>query len=98
MAGQWTPGKWSADESGVYSNCGGGDIVCLSPNMELSLEYWPANQLLISAAPDLYKALADAPILSKYHGVGGFEVARFISDYEAWRTSARAALAKAGAL
>lgn len=54
-----------------------------------------ANARLIAAAPDLAEALGDAPVLSKYHGLHGFEVERFIADYESWRTRARAALAKA---
>ena len=55
-----------------------------------------ANARLIAAAPDLLEALDDAPIMSKYHGAG-FDAARFIADYEAWRVKARAALAKARA-
>ena len=31
---------------------------------------------------ELREVLADAPNLSKYHGVGGFEAERFIADYE----------------
>ena len=34
--------------------------------------------------------LNSAPILSKYHGVNGFELERFIADYTAWRTASRA--------
>ncbi len=41
----------------------------------------------------LRDALLDAPILSKYHGQGGFEQERFIADYEAW-ASRRASLVK----
>lgn len=54
-----------------------------------------ANAHLISAAPDLYAVCEDAPIVSKYHGQHGFELERFISDYEAWGVGARAALTKA---
>jgi hypothetical protein len=38
------------------------------------------------------EALTAAPILSKYHGRGGFDVERFITDYQAWKTLARSAL------
>lgn len=55
-----------------------------------------ADAILASdPAPSLYEALADAPILSKYHGQRGFEADRFIADYEAWKANARAALALA---
>lgn len=37
-------------------------------------------------------ALYDAPILSKYHGPNGFEVERFVTDYEAWSLKKRAAI------
>ena len=40
----------------------------------------------------LRAALETAPILSKYHGHHGFEVERFIKDYEAWSDSTRQAL------
>lgn len=36
----------------------------------------------------LRAALSDAPILSKYHGHHGFEVERFIVDYEVWKRRA----------
>jgi hypothetical protein len=36
----------------------------------------------------LTAAIKDAPILSKYHGHHGFEVERFITDYEAWKRRA----------
>jgi hypothetical protein len=59
--------------------------------------------LLISQAPataraldECREALTEAPILSKYHGYMGFEVERFIADYEAWTVKRRAALAKGG--
>jgi hypothetical protein len=31
-----------------------------------------------------------APVLSKYHGMQGFEVERFIVDYELWKKKCRA--------
>lgn len=54
-----------------------------------------ANARLITASPDLYRVATTAPILSKYHGMRGFEVMRFIADYEAWNITRRAALAVA---
>ncbi len=50
---------------------------------------------LIAAAPDLAAVADEAPIISKYHGTHGFDVERFIGDYEAWNVKRRAALAKA---
>lgn len=43
---------------------------------------------------DLVEALEAAPILSKYHGHQGFEVERFIKDYDTWGDVRRATLAK----
>jgi hypothetical protein len=37
-------------------------------------------------------ALTEAPIISKYHGVRGFEADRFIADYNTWSVTKRAAL------
>lgn len=39
------------------------------------------------------EALDDSPILSKYHGARGFDIERFVEDYEAWKLKARDALA-----
>ena len=36
----------------------------------------------------LTAVISDAPILSKYHGHHGFEVERFIADYETWKRRA----------
>lgn len=55
-----------------------------------------ANAALIAAAPDMAGVLDEAPVPSKYHGANGFEVDRFLADYEAWMGRRRAALAKAG--
>lgn len=38
------------------------------------------------------EALDDSPILSKYHGARGFDIERFVEDYEAWKLKARDAL------
>lgn len=54
-----------------------------------------ANAALTIAARDLLAALKEYPILSKYHGQHGFELERFISDYEAWTANARNVTAKA---
>lgn len=54
-----------------------------------------ANARLIAAAPDLLRELEAAPIPSQYHGERGFEVERFLADYERWMASRRAAIAKA---
>lgn len=50
---------------------------------------------LVAAAPDLYEVADEAPILSKYHGNQGFDLERFVVDYDAWSQKRRAALAKA---
>lgn len=52
-----------------------------------------ADALLIRSAPELYEALSDAPILSKYHGMNGFEEARFFADYDAFMAKRRSAIA-----
>ncbi len=49
----------------------------------------------LAAALKMREALAEAPIMSKYHGPHGFMTAIFMADYETWRVKARAALAKA---
>ena len=90
---KWTPGPWRHVSTlggwdGVKEDAGPSNICLLSFNN-------PANADLIAAAPELYEAVASAPILSKYHGQRGFDVERFIEDYEAWRVTCRAALAKA---
>jgi AcrR family transcriptional regulator len=43
----------------------------------------------------LRDVLDEAPILSKYHGMRGFEADRFITDYEAWRSLARVVMGRA---
>jgi hypothetical protein len=52
------------------------------------LERNRANGWRSQAATIREEAVADAPILSKYHGQRGFEVERFIADYEAWKLRA----------
>ena len=47
-----------------------------------------------AATPELMATLRDAPILSKYHGMHGFEIGLFIDDYTAWSERTRAAIAK----
>ena len=42
---------------------------------------------------ELAMVAAEAPNLSRYHGARGFELERFIVDYEAWAATKRAALA-----
>lgn len=54
-----------------------------------------ANAYVLWAAPELLEAVETAPVLSKYHGQNGFEVERFIADYEAWDAKRRAAIARA---
>ena len=54
-----------------------------------------ADMALIASAPDLYEIAAEAPVLSKYHGQHGFEVERFIADYETWMARRRAVMARA---
>lgn len=53
------------------------------------------NAYLISAAPDLLEVVNNAPFLSKYHTTLGFDLEGFIVEYDAWRTKARTAIAKA---
>lgn len=94
MAGQWTPGKWSADGWSVSSDEGVGDIVCEKPGFAASYKYWPANARLIAAAPDLVEALAELEgCVSGYlYELGD------AGTVDAACAKARAALAKAGAL
>ncbi|MCK9513781.1 MAG: hypothetical protein M0R28_21500 [Pigmentiphaga sp.] len=54
-----------------------------------------ANGYLIAGAPKLLASLLDAPILSKYHGHNGFELERFIVDYERWLADCRDTIAQA---
>lgn len=70
------------------------------PDLDLAdgkeeLRRMKANARLIAAAPDLLGALGSAPVLSKYHGVTGFDLDDFVHDYEAWMNQRRAAIAKA---
>lgn len=44
---------------------------------------------------ELLAALEEAPIISKYHGHKGFEVNRFLEDYQIWASKARAAIKSA---
>jgi len=37
----------------------------------------------------LRRTIDCSPILSQYHGHQGFEVERFVVDYETWRVAAR---------
>lgn len=46
-----------------------------------------------AALVECVRALEDPPILSKYHGMRGFEVERFIADYDAWIARRHAVLA-----
>ena len=49
----------------------------------------------VNCHDDLLSACEGAPTLSRYHGQRGFEVERFIVDYEAWCATCRAAAKKA---
>lgn len=44
--------------------------------------------------PGLLALANNSPILSKYHGAGGFDLERFIKDYEIWREDLRAYLSQ----
>jgi hypothetical protein len=46
----------------------------------------------------LERLLNAAPTLSKYHGQSGFEIERFIADYEVWRTKCRTVLSQGGTM
>ena len=48
----------------------------------------------LAAGPEAIQLLDQALIMSKYHGQQGFEVERFVEDYEAWRKECRALLAR----
>lgn len=79
---------WRAVGTVIYTDDGGFDIRNL-PNAGERAE------LIVTAVnshADLVKALEAAPIMSKYHGMRGFETERFIADYESWREIARTAL------
>ena len=52
--------------------------------------------MLDAANAPLLKAVREAPILSAYHGMQGFEYDRFIDDYSAWKESLRPFLESEG--
>lgn len=97
---RWTPGPWD-----VVPLSGVGGPYSIRMAMPAGSKYpthygiqsvgTEANARLTAAAPDLYEALQAAPVLSKYHGLRGFETVRFIADYEAWMVARRSVLAKA---
>jgi hypothetical protein len=65
------------------------------PKRAVSAAEARTNARLIATAPTLYTIADTAPVLSKYHGQYGFEVERFIADYEMWSATRRAAMASA---
>ncbi len=98
---KWTPGPWRkegldrADQPLVLSDPTSGRLVAVCCHECVDEEGAHANAHLIAAAPELYSVANEAPVLSQYHGQHGFEVERFIADYEAWGTKRRIVLAKA---
>lgn len=104
MASKHTPGPWSAEIQSYAiqvwtkrDNRDDEDLVVELDSHPESLEGAFANALLIAAAPELLETVQSTPIISKYHGTKGFEVERFITDYEAWRTNANIIIIKATA-
>ena len=95
-----TPGPWLIREpdNGIYDTDDDiANVVARGPYglITIAEEVDVADARLIAAAPDLLEAVETAPVLSKYHGQNGFEVERFIADYEAWDAKRRAAIARA---
>lgn len=100
-----TPRPWRLDEDfdehiiGA-NNEGVADCCVVLPKIGPRHAENEANAALIvravNAHDDLVAALNDAPILSKYHGQHGFDVERFILDYEKWSANRWPVLAKAG--
>lgn len=84
-----TPGPWVIDNVGDIATSDPkvvGNIVCLQPeDYEESMQYWPGNQRLIAAAPELLEALR---VVREHIEYGLFNDARARID---------AALKKAGA-
>lgn len=106
-AAKFTPGPWESKE--VPTQCGRafriGAGAMLEPGPKgcciiyddygVGANERKANAHLIASAPDMAEALEAAPIRSKYHGVNGFEEARFFEDYDAFMAKRHAALSKA---
>lgn len=95
MREEFTPGPWIArpdpgghDGEWLILARAGDDFRGVAFGLE------ERDALLGAAAPCLHSVADSAPILSKYHGERGFELERFIADYEAWNATRRAALAK----
>lgn len=63
METKFTKGDWFIDSSTDICTKENiiGNVICLAPDIccEESLENWPANARLISAAPDMFNALVE---------------------------------------
>lgn len=103
MGAKFTPGPWYVRTDSVTPNIWvkGGGWIANVPTYGAMFHHTPdratqaANAALIASAPMMFEALELAPVPSKYHGHHGFEVDRFLADYEDWMAKRRAALSSA---
>lgn len=61
------------------------EVKLLADHLYRDLESFAASRQ--AADEGIIRLLNEAPILSKYHGQRGFEVDRFIADYDEWRAA-----------
>jgi hypothetical protein len=100
MAEAATPGPWEIDVFGDTSvktpNPRNAHVATTSKGRDANFIALANPRVVLGLLSRLYaaearvgvleEALRVAPILSKYHGMNGFEVERFIRDYDAFKT------------